>query len=442
MKLYQIIEKMGNIEKPVISFVGAGGKTSCILELADDWAGRGKRVLVTTTVHMERPEILGRRGWIDQPAENIRKALETPGVVIAGSASETPEKIRGLSERIYFQAASKAQGVLIEADGSRKFPVKVPGKKEPVIREDTTHILILAGASALGRPLEQVCHRLEYARKLLGSGTAVLTGELLGKLLEKGYVEPLKRQYPGRKIAVILNQQDLLKDPEKVRARMEAGLSVPVFLHSREEKKGIHMILLAAGFSRRFGENKLLYPIKGKPMYLWTMERLKEIQEEGLADSLTVVSQYEEIIKEAARQGIFGVKNPRSERGISSSLQIGLKAAESHKCGEAEDYYMFFVADQPFLRKETVENFLADFEKSGKKIGCMSYGKVPGNPVIFHERFVPELMELRGDTGGKRVLKKHMEEVFFYETEDPGELEDWDTKKDPGTEKAKTPMQA
>ncbi len=430
MKLYQIIEKLGRPEKPVVSFVGAGGKTSCILELADDWAARGKSVLVTTTVHMEEPKILGRTGWIDQPAENIRKALETPGVVIAGSGSETPQKIRGLSEEVYIQAASKAQAVLVEADGSRKFPVKVPGKNEPVIREDTTHILILTGASALGRALDQVCHRLEYAKKILGPQNRILTAETLAKLLEKGYVEPLKKQYPGRKFAVILNQQELLEEPEKVRAAIEAQMSVPVFLHSREEReKRIRMILLAAGFSRRFGENKLLYPIKGRPMYLWTMERLKEIQKEGLADSLVVVSQYEEILTEAARQGISGVKNPNSERGISSSLQIGLKAAVRLKDRDSEDYYMFFVADQPFLRKETVENFLVDFEDSGKKIGCMSYRKTPGNPVIFHECFVPELMALQGDTGGKKVLKKHLEEVFFYEVQDPGELEDWDIKR-------------
>ena len=196
-----------------------------------------KSVLVTTTVHMERPEILERTGWMDQSAENIRKALETPGVVIAGSRSETLQKIRELSEEVYSQAASKAQAVLCRSDGSRKFPVKVPGKNEPVIREDTTHILILAGASALGRPLEQVCHRLEYAKKILGPQNRILTGETLAKLLEKGYVEPLKKQYPGRKLAVILNQQDLLKEPEKVRAAIEAQMSVPVFLSFQGGKK-------------------------------------------------------------------------------------------------------------------------------------------------------------------------------------------------------------
>ena len=146
MKMYEIIEKLGRTERPAVSFVGAGGKTSCILELADDWAARGKRVLVTTTVHMERPEILGRTGWIDQPAENIRKALESPGVVIAGSGSETWEKIRGLSEAAYTEAASKAQAVLTEADGSRKFPVKVPGKNEPVKNPDLWKRLLEAKA--------------------------------------------------------------------------------------------------------------------------------------------------------------------------------------------------------------------------------------------------------------------------------------------------------
>ena len=85
-------------------------------------------------------------------------------------------------------------------------------------------------------------------------------------------------------------------------------------------------------------------------------------------------------------------------------------------------------------QKKTIGDFLEAFLKSGKKIGCLSYQKTPGNPVIFHESFVPELMELQGDTGGKSVLKRHMEEVFFYEIESPGELEDWDMKKDTGTE--------
>ena len=35
----------------------------------------------------------------------------------------------------------------------------------------------------------------------------------------------------------------------------------------------------AAGNSRRFGSNKLLYEIEGKPMYLLTLEKLKKASE-------------------------------------------------------------------------------------------------------------------------------------------------------------------
>lgn len=66
-----------------------------------------------------------------------------------------------------------------------------------------------------------------------------------------------------------------------------------------------------------------------------------------------------------------------------------------------ENYYTFFAADQPWLQKETIQEFLSAFLKSGKKIGCVSKEGVPKNPVIFHEKYIPELMKLTGDTGEK-----------------------------------------
>ena len=58
-------------EKPVISLVGAGGKTTCAYLLAEELAGEGKKVLVTTTTHMEHPNFLGRNGAIDQSPGEI-----------------------------------------------------------------------------------------------------------------------------------------------------------------------------------------------------------------------------------------------------------------------------------------------------------------------------------------------------------------------------------
>ena len=98
----------------------------------------------------ERPEILEEQAGSTSPAENIRKALESPGVVIAGSGSETWEKIRGLSRR-HTQRQLPKPGSSHRSGRFQKISGKSTGKNEPVIRENTTHILILAGASALGR---------------------------------------------------------------------------------------------------------------------------------------------------------------------------------------------------------------------------------------------------------------------------------------------------
>ena len=89
---------------------------------------------------------------------------------------------------------------------------------------------------------------------------------------------------------------------------------------------------------------------------------------------------------------------------------------------------MLFVADQPFLKKQTIEEFLTAFFRTQKGIGCVAHEGKYGNPVIFHEKYVPELLELEGDQGGKRVLNRHLEDVFGFEVEEKKELTDIDRR--------------
>ena len=86
----------------------------------------------------------------------------------------------------------------------------------------------------------------------------------------------------------------------------------------------IALVMLAAGNSRRFGSNKLLYEIEGKPMYLLTLEKLKKASEKIPESEIIVVTQYEEIVKKAGEMKIPVFINPRPEDGISLSMQIGL----------------------------------------------------------------------------------------------------------------------
>ena len=188
------------------------------------------------------------------------------------------------------------------------------------------------------------------------------------------------------------------------------------------------MIYMASGFASRFGENKLLFPFRGKPLYCHGLEHLQEAagllaDGEGKRPFLAVVSQYREILEAAGEQGLCAVPNHESREGITASLKLGTRAA-----GE-RDAYLYFVADQPFMRAETICAFVRGFAESGKGIGCVTCGKVRGNPVIFSGKYRENLLALRGDRGGRQIMEAFPEDIWFMETE-TRELFDIDRRED------------
>ena len=212
------------------------------------------------------------------------------------------------------------------------------------------------------------------------------------------------------------------------------------------------MVLLAAGNSSRFGENKLMYPIGGKPMFVHAVERAFLLQQEGLLDRVVLVTQYESVVQELDSQGYvahcFGRKGSREtvaaaagergaaievvyngqpELGISHSLQLGLQHLLGENGGSAAEACMFGVCDQPHLQAETMRKLIHLFQTSGKGMAACAAGDVIGNPVIFSKQYYPELFALEGDRGGKRVLRHHPEDVALLQTEQR-ELEDMDVR--------------
>lgn len=180
----------------------------------------------------------------------------------------------------------------------------------------------------------------------------------------------------------------------------------------------INLILLAAGNSRRFGSNKLLYSLEGKRMFEYVVDELEKIPSDTFSKKI-VVTQYDEVGDYTQALGYTVVNNPDSSSGISSSLRLGLKQYEA-------DAYMFLVADQPYLKHETVLGLLECFLQSDKNMGSVIAGKKPGNPTIFSNYYRNELLQLTGDQGGRKVMKQYPDDVVYYNVDEEKELQDID----------------
>ncbi len=183
-----------------------------------------------------------------------------------------------------------------------------------------------------------------------------------------------------------------------------------------------HILYLASGNSRRFGSNKLLHILEGKPMFLHGLETLREVARRHEDCALVVVSRYAAIREQAERLGIRAVDSPMSELGISYTIRAGIAALDAP---EPEDFLLFLVADQPYLTAVSLERLL-ERAKPGIVGASLCWDDRPGNPTLFSARLIPELMALEGDTGGRAVLRKH--DCIFVQADSLRELEDIDTQ--------------
>ena len=198
----------------------------------------------------------------------------------------------------------------------------------------------------------------------------------------------------------------------------------------------IHIIYMAAGNSRRFGSNKLFYELDGKPMYRHLLERLIEIKDrynklksDSPVIDITVVTRYREILDYCSSiPDCHAVLSPDSEKGISYTIKAGIMAVREQKKTGMQDYYMFAVADQPYLKSQSVIKLMDKvLENKGNKrlVFSLCCGDAVGNPCVFHSSLISQLLSLEGDKGGRSVAKKY--DCVYVDIADELELMDIDT---------------
>ncbi len=189
----------------------------------------------------------------------------------------------------------------------------------------------------------------------------------------------------------------------------------------------MNAIILAAGNSKRFGENKLLYPIQGKEMYKHVLDHMYALLEKQYIQNLIVVTQYDQIENEIKRDysKVNVIRNSEPELGVSQSIRLGIEYLK--QIDKRIEACLFSVADQPFISEESLIQLIQEWNKGEMGIvSCASWTSI-GNPVIFSEKYYTALSKLTGDKGGKGIVMENLNDTQLFEIPEI-ELEDVDVK--------------
>lgn len=210
-------------DKHIVSMVGGGGKSTLMYFLAEKCAKEGKKVLVYTTTHIFMPG-----GCFARTAAEAEKLWTQGNFAVIGTPIPEKGKLTIPDGAFLDEMLALADVVFLEADGAKHHPCKVPRDGEPALHSESDVVIAVFGLSAIGKPLKEVCFRLEEAMELLGvEEDHILTEEDAAEMLSS----PMggRKDVGPRQYCVILNQCD---DGARRRAGTEiaerlAALGVP-----------------------------------------------------------------------------------------------------------------------------------------------------------------------------------------------------------------------
>jgi molybdenum cofactor cytidylyltransferase len=174
-------------------------------------------------------------------------------------------------------------------------------------------------------------------------------------------------------------------------------------------KKSVSGIFLMAGLSTRLGFPKALLPYGDRVL-------IERVLEQALASRLSrvilVLGFQAPKIRSAIRSLVGDPRleitvNRHYEQGLSSSIRAGLRVLDPSSRG-----VMFILGDQPLLKTAAIDRLIRVFRRNQAPIVVPLYGNRPGNPVIFGRELLADLLDLRGDTGGREIIKRNPEQVL------------------------------
>jgi molybdenum cofactor cytidylyltransferase len=169
----------------------------------------------------------------------------------------------------------------------------------------------------------------------------------------------------------------------------------------------IAAIVLAAGASSRFGSPKALAPLDGRPLLEHVLDALREA---GIGRIVVVLGNAADQIEDGIGWVDEVIVRNRDPRHLSSSLEVGLAAAEDLE--PPVDGVLLALGDQPRTRPEVIRLLVAASRSSGRPVAVPRYAEGGGaNPVLLMRAAFDLVDEASGDRGLGPVLAEHADRV-------------------------------
>lgn len=175
-------------------------------------------------------------------------------------------------------------------------------------------------------------------------------------------------------------------------------------------------IVLAAGHARRFGGNKMMAPLEGRPLIAHVLDAASAAPVE------TVLLICRETLDLETRDSPPPVEEVVIQSdAMSDSLRAGVLAA-----GDVEGAFVF-LGDMPLVPHTIAERLARSLRNSYAAVPRCN-GQ-PGHPVLFSRRAFADIAALAGDAGAGKLLRAR-DDVVFVDTDDEGVLLDVDSAAD------------
>lgn len=161
----------------------------------------------------------------------------------------------------------------------------------------------------------------------------------------------------------------------------------------------VGIILLAAGSSGRLGHPKQLLSYKGKILLQYLLD---EATSSSASCIVIVLGADAENIKTKLSAGNHPVVvNEEWKEGMGSSIRCGIRALQkNYPDAEAA---ILMTCDQPFVTAALLDELVQTHWQTGKRIVSSSYDNTSGPPALFHRSLFPELLQLQGDKGARKI---------------------------------------